>query len=287
MFHPDQKLGFVACVIERFSCRTLPICDAIKVRAARHGEPKLSHLSSFLLLLSLFLSFVPLGTYCYYTLIDDERFDRLTRHPATMTSPDPDSASSLPRRSSLPAVEPSSHSQNQLEAQVPLHQASTTEPEAPLYTLSPTVFSDYGSDIDRQSTRSMSIASSSRDYAFENGRRYHKFREGSYALPNDESEQDRENMKHAMIVSLCGGRLHFAPVGKYAEGENGGDLHNVIDLGTGTGIWCMESTSPSCEQRIEVRLRSGMRSASGRIGRIRLLTVDSGRRIPLRSDPGC
>ena len=61
-------------------------------------------------------------------------------------------------------------------------------------------------------------------------------------------------MKHAMIVNLCGGRLHYAPVGKYGIGE----LRNVIDLGTGTGIWCMESTSPSCDERIEVRLGKGM-----------------------------
>ena len=64
-------------------------------------------------------------------------------------------------------------------------------------------------------------------------RRYHKFREGRYAFPNDESEQEREDMKHAMIVNLCGGKLHFAPIGD--------DLQNIIDLGTGTGIWCMDS----------------------------------------------
>ena len=96
----------------------------------------------------------------------------------------------------------------------------------------------------------MSISSLSRDYAFENGLRYHKFREGRYAFPNDKSEQDREDMKHAMIVNLCGERLHFAPVGKYAEARLGGELHNIIDLGTGTGIWCIESMYPSCDQGI-------------------------------------
>ena len=91
----------------------------------------------------------------------------------------------------------------------------------------------------------MSLASSLHNYTFENGRRYHKFREGSYAFPNDESEQDREAMKHEMIVSLCEGRLHFAPVGKYAEGKQGAEIHNIIDLGTGTGLWCIESMFPS------------------------------------------
>jgi hypothetical protein len=39
-------------------------------------------------------------------------------------------------------------------------------------------------------------------------------------------------MKHAMIVNLCGGKLHFAPIGEHPQ--------NIIDLGTGTGIWCMD-----------------------------------------------
>jgi hypothetical protein len=40
------------------------------------------------------------------------------------------------------------------------------------------------------------------------------------------------SMKHAMIVNLCGGKLHFAPIGD--------DPQNIIDLGTGTGIWFMD-----------------------------------------------
>ena len=122
--------------------------------------------------------------------------------------------------------------------------ATIEHDSTPFSPSSPSDFSDYGSDIDRQSTRSISISSATRDYAFENGRRYHKFREGRYAFPNDESEQEREDMKHAMIVNLCGGRLHFAPVGKYAGEGTKEELHDVIDLGTGTGIWCIESTFP-------------------------------------------
>ncbi len=73
-----------------------------------------------------------------------------------------------------------------------------------------------------------------REYTFENGRRYHKFREGQYNFPNDDSEQDREDMKHAMVVNLCQ-TLHFAPIGK--------DPGNILDMGTGTGIWAIESES--------------------------------------------
>src|ERR1700712_1460331 len=71
---------------------------------------------------------------------------------------------------------------------------------------------DPGYMTDSSSTASTSISSSVRDYTFENGRRYHKFREGAYAIPNDDAEQDREDMKHAMVVNLCGGRLHYAPL---------------------------------------------------------------------------
>lgn len=93
--------------------------------------------------------------------------------------------------------------------------------------------SDAGYETDSIGSASTSLSSSVRDYAFENGRRYHKFREGSYNFPNDDSEQDREDMKHAMMVNLCGQRLHFAPIGDNPQ--------NVLDIGTGTGLWAMES----------------------------------------------
>ncbi|PVH79731.1 S-adenosyl-L-methionine-dependent methyltransferase [Cadophora sp. DSE1049] len=69
------------------------------------------------------------------------------------------------------------------------------------------------------------------DYAFENGRRYPKFHDGSYNFPNDDPEQEREDMTHAMMVNTCG-RLHFAPIGTSPQ--------NILDLGTGTGIWSIE-----------------------------------------------
>ncbi|KAK0707918.1 S-adenosyl-L-methionine-dependent methyltransferase [Lasiosphaeris hirsuta] len=91
---------------------------------------------------------------------------------------------------------------------------------------------DDGYATDTSSSRvSTSISSSVRDYTFENNRRYHKFREGAYNFPNDEPEQDREDMKHAMVVNLCNGRLHFAPL------EN---PQKILDIGTGTGIWAID-----------------------------------------------
>lgn len=72
-------------------------------------------------------------------------------------------------------------------------------------------FADDGYVSDAPQSASTSVASTMYNYAFENGRRYHKFREGAYNFPNDDSEQEREDMKHAMVVNLCQ-VLHFAPL---------------------------------------------------------------------------
>lgn len=41
-------------------------------------------------------------------------------------------------------------------------------------------------------------------------------------------------MKHAMVKMLCG-QLYFAPIGEHP--------HEILDIGTGTGIWAIESRS--------------------------------------------
>jgi pyruvate/2-oxoglutarate dehydrogenase complex dihydrolipoamide acyltransferase (E2) component len=112
--------------------------------------------------------------------------------------------------------------------------------------------SDAGYETDSLRSASTSISPSVRDYAFENGRRYHKFREGSYNFPNDDSEQDREDMKHAMMVNLCQ-RLHFADLG-----DKAGNGMNVLDMGTGTGIWAIESESSFLQIRERQRERGGV-----------------------------
>ncbi|KAK4453394.1 S-adenosyl-L-methionine-dependent methyltransferase [Podospora aff. communis PSN243] len=92
--------------------------------------------------------------------------------------------------------------------------------------------SDAGYESDRHTSASTSLADSMRDYIYENGRRYHRFREGRYNFPNDDSEQQREDMKHAMVKMLCGDKLYFAPIGSRPQ--------EILDIGTGTGIWAIE-----------------------------------------------
>ncbi|KAF5013376.1 hypothetical protein FDECE_623 [Fusarium decemcellulare] len=68
--------------------------------------------------------------------------------------------------------------------------------------------------------------------SYENGRRYHAFRAGTYLLPNDDTEQDRMDLVHHLYRLLLGGQLFLAPIAN--------DPKRVLDLGTGTGIWAMD-----------------------------------------------
>lgn len=98
------------------------------------------------------------------------------------------------------------------------------EPEAP------------GSDTDSglgddAASSTASVASSVLNYQYENGRRYHGFRQGTYLLPNDEAEQDRLDFTHHILSLLLGGELYRSPLD---------DPHMILDVGTGTGIWAIE-----------------------------------------------
>lgn len=93
---------------------------------------------------------------------------------------------------------------------------------------------DAGYESNASTTGSTSITPSIWDHSFENGRRYHKFHEGAYHFPNDDLEQEREDMKHSMVKMLCNNKLHFAPIGPSPQA--------ILDIGTGTGSWAMEST---------------------------------------------
>ena len=69
-------------------------------------------------------------------------------------------------------------------------------------------------------------------YKYENGRRYHAYREGKYLLPNDEAEQDRLDLHHHVFRLMLGGHLYRSPI---PDGPQ-----RVLDFGTGTGIWAID-----------------------------------------------
>ncbi|CAJ0546853.1 Ff.00g014800.m01.CDS01 [Fusarium sp. VM40] len=90
------------------------------------------------------------------------------------------------------------------------------------------------SDFDSEtlSSSATSLNTSIYQHAFENGRRYHQYRHGTYPIPNDDAEQNRDDMKHAMMLELTSGNLFFSPIGDNPQ--------KIIDLATGTGIWAID-----------------------------------------------
>jgi len=75
-----------------------------------------------------------------------------------------------------------------------------------------------------------SLKSSVLNFEIENGRRYHSFRSGAYAFPNDEDELDRMDLEHHIWLMLLG-ENYLAPLS---------EPQKILDLGTGTGLWAIE-----------------------------------------------
>jgi ubiquinone/menaquinone biosynthesis C-methylase UbiE len=95
-------------------------------------------------------------------------------------------------------------------------------------------FSDTDSAITdlRTLSSTQSARSSIFDFVEDQGRTFHKYKEGKYVLPNDAQEQDRLDLQHHLLLVLLQNRLHLAPIAPNPQ--------NVLDVGTGTGIWAIE-----------------------------------------------
>lgn len=95
------------------------------------------------------------------------------------------------------------------------------------------------SDNDRDSavagmsvlSSTMSVRSSIYEHVEENGHTYHRYKQGKYPLPNDENEQERLDLQHALMNLTLHGKLYLAPIGEPKE---------VLDIATGTGIWAVD-----------------------------------------------
>jgi trans-aconitate methyltransferase len=76
---------------------------------------------------------------------------------------------------------------------------------------------------------------SSQQYLFQkrHGRTYHTFSaHRDYLLPNDEPERDRMDMQFWAIIEVLGHRYFHAPIAENPQ--------DIIDIGTGTGMWAIE-----------------------------------------------
>ncbi|KAK1671414.1 methyltransferase [Colletotrichum godetiae] len=93
------------------------------------------------------------------------------------------------------------------------------------------VTDDSASIDDQMSTYTASLSAIT--YPVEFGRRYHAYRHGAYYLPNDDDEMDRLDMTHNLTLKMLDEQLYLAPLQKQ-------NLHKILDIGTGTGIWAME-----------------------------------------------
>ncbi|KAL2133431.1 hypothetical protein VTI74DRAFT_2357 [Chaetomium olivicolor] len=95
---------------------------------------------------------------------------------------------------------------------------------------------------DDASAFTASITSSVLDYPVEHGRRYHAFRSGIYFMPNDDQEQYRLDLAHALMTKGIGDKLFLCPINTHK-------MHRVLDIGTGTGIWsmCMGDEYPNAQ----------------------------------------
>lgn len=88
---------------------------------------------------------------------------------------------------------------------------------------------------DSDASTSQSLSSSVLNYQYENGRRYHAYREGEYIMPNDEQEQNRMDLHHHVCRLAVSGALFRAPVRLESPSRS-----RILDLGTGTGIWAVD-----------------------------------------------
>ncbi|PYH99943.1 methyltransferase family protein [Aspergillus ellipticus CBS 707.79] len=90
-------------------------------------------------------------------------------------------------------------------------------------------FSDYAEDFASDTT---SLNSEITSYRFENGRRYHSYKDGAYWGPNDEKQNEQLDIAHHMFTLLLDGKLLLAPIDK--------NIQRALDVGTGTGIWAID-----------------------------------------------
>ncbi|KAK6824266.1 hypothetical protein RU639_005053 [Aspergillus parasiticus] len=98
--------------------------------------------------------------------------------------------------------------------------------------------SDYFEEFASDTT---SINSMITAYRYENGRRYHAYKDGAYWGPNDETQNEQLDIAHHMFTMLLGNKLCLAPISD--------DVQRVLDIGTGTGIWAIDFADeyPSAE----------------------------------------
>ncbi|OHE98936.1 methyltransferase domain-containing protein [Colletotrichum orchidophilum] len=91
--------------------------------------------------------------------------------------------------------------------------------------------SEIGSSVASSST---SLRDSIVDYRIENGRTYHRYKDGKYAFPNDERELERLDLQGELWDISLDFALGIAP-----PCEENAQVGRVLDVGTGSGLWAI------------------------------------------------
>ncbi|KAM0234168.1 hypothetical protein ACHAPO_006549 [Fusarium lateritium] len=83
------------------------------------------------------------------------------------------------------------------------------------------------------SSSTASVSESILEYRRIHGRTYHsdKYR-SEHVFPNDEQQMECVDLSHHYLLLLLEGKLFLAPIKS--------DIQNVLDVGTGSGIWTMD-----------------------------------------------
>ncbi|KAK2022366.1 TAM domain methyltransferase [Colletotrichum zoysiae] len=77
----------------------------------------------------------------------------------------------------------------------------------------------------------------------ENGRTYHSMSSGKYPFPNDTIEQERLALQHQIWDVTLNHKLCLCP-------KNYGKAKNVLDAGTGTGLWAIDYADAHPEAKV-------------------------------------
>ncbi|CAF3596232.1 unnamed protein product [Fusarium graminearum] len=91
------------------------------------------------------------------------------------------------------------------------------------------------SEVQDNSSSTDSLRDSIFDFRRENGRTYHKYKEGKYNLPNDTEELQRLDLQHNLMLLTLDNKLGLSPPCRPDS-----KVKRVLDVGTGTGIWATD-----------------------------------------------
>jgi SAM-dependent methyltransferase len=105
-----------------------------------------------------------------------------------------------------------------------------------LWTSAPFTHLPMDSNLDSGlgSPQVVSVTPSISEGVSENGRLYHSYGERDCPFPNDHTAQVEEIIKHEILLKVQK-KLHFVNIP--ADGKK----KNILDIGTGTGIWAIQS----------------------------------------------